>query len=110
MLLVYVRKNATRPLFRCKSDASFAQARLQESELTLKLRNDQIKTLQKEIEKERQRGDFAEREATRFVVDVVVAQFTAEMYFVLKIFLSTLYGGHIRVYSYTNVSLILTSP
>jgi len=59
---------------RCKSDASFAQARLQESELTLKLRNDQIKSLQKEIEKERQRGDFAEREATRIETDAKKAR------------------------------------
>merc|ERR1719370_1424486 len=50
---------------RSKSDASFAQARLRESEMTLKLRDDQIKKLQKEVERERQRGDFSEKEVMR---------------------------------------------
>jgi len=59
---------------RCRSDASFAQARLMESEVTLKLRNDQIKKLQKEIEKERQRGDFAEKETMRVETDAKKAR------------------------------------
>jgi hypothetical protein len=50
---------------RAKSDAAFATTRLREAEAMTSLKNQTITKLRKELEKERQRADFNEKEVLR---------------------------------------------